>query len=63
MSIEITKKKTWEILRTLLPSKNNSLTPNLITVNNSPISNLNGITEEFSITIIFSVLASLWQPV
>ena len=41
--------KTWEILRTLLLSKNSLITvnnsPNLITVNNSPISDLNEIAE------------------
>ena len=51
-------------MRTLLPSKNNSLTPNLITVNNSPTSDLNEIAEEFNnyfSSVGKSVAASLKQ--
>ena len=51
-------------MRTLLPSKNNSLTPNLITVNNSRTSDLNEIAEEFNnyfSSVGKSVAASLKQ--
>ena len=40
--------QTWKILRSLLPSKNNNLIPDSITVNNSSISDLNQISEEFN---------------
>ena len=40
--------QTWEILRSLLPSKNNNLIPDSITVNSSSISDLNQIDEEFN---------------
>ena len=42
-------KKTWDILRTLLPSKKNSRVPNLIKINSSTtISDVHEITEEFN---------------
>jgi len=43
-------RKTWEILRTLLPSKTNSVTssPNHIMVNNSPLFNSAEIAEAFN---------------
>ena len=56
--------KTWKTLRTLLPSKNNSLTSNLLTVSNLPISDLNEIAEEFNhyfSSVGKSVAASLKQ--
>ena len=40
--------QTWKILRSLLPSKNNNLIPDSITVNNSSISDINEIAEEFN---------------
>ena len=40
--------QTWKILRSLLPSKNNNLIPDSITVNSSSISDLNQIAEEFN---------------
>ena len=40
--------QTWKILRSLLPSKNNTLFPDSITVNNSSISDLNQIAKEFN---------------
>ena len=42
-------KKTWDILRTLLPSKKNSRVPNLIKINSTTtISDVHEITEEFN---------------
>ena len=40
--------QTWKILRSLLPSKNNNLILDSITVNSSSISDLNQIAEEFN---------------
>ena len=40
--------QTWKILRSFLPSKNNNLIPDSITVNSSSISDLNQIAEEFN---------------
>ena len=41
-------KKTWEILRTLLPSKSNSIAPNSLMVNNSCLNDPTDIVEEFN---------------
>ena len=41
-------KKTWEISRTLLPSKSNSTAPNSILVNNSCLNDPTDIAEEFN---------------
>ena len=41
-------KKTWEILRTLLPFKANSTAPNSIIVNNSCLNDPTDIVEEFN---------------
>ena len=42
-------KKTWEILRTLLPTKSNSAgKPNSITINNTSITHPSDIAEEFN---------------
>ena len=40
--------QAWKILRSFLPSKNNNLIPDSITVNNSSILDLNQIAEEFN---------------
>ena len=40
--------QTWKISHSLLPSKNNNFIPDSITANNSSISDLNQIAEEFN---------------
>ena len=41
-------KKTWNVLRSLLPLKTKSNTPNSLTVKNSTITDVNDITKEFN---------------
>ena len=41
-------KKTWDVLRSLLPSKTKSNTPNSLTVKSSTITDINEIAEEFN---------------
>ena len=41
-------KKTWDVLRTLLPTKSNSNMPNSLTVNDSSITDPADIAEEFN---------------
>ena len=41
-------KKTWDVLRSLLPSKTKSNPPNSLTVKNSTITDINNIAEEFN---------------
>ena len=41
-------KKTWDDLRSLLPSKTKSNTPNSLTVKSSTITDINEIAEEFN---------------
>ena len=41
-------KKTWYVLRSLLPSKTKSNTPNSLTAKNSTVTDINEIAKEFN---------------
>jgi len=41
-------KKTWDLLRSLFPSKSNSTLPSSLSINNSSVTNLNAIVQEFN---------------
>ena len=48
LNIKTIRKKTWDVLHSLLPSKTKSNTENSLTVKNSTINDINEIAEEFN---------------